>query len=172
MRACDDDALAALMLQRDDDGDVSLAESPRDLLSVVFIFQDEVIVLNSLFIDYAELVTVGDDLSINAAAIDHLVFKSECLEPVAIELLEVVDLLEAEDIRHVVFDLHHYTLSAVVPVLRHSQIVVVTVRVVTQRILMRQDVVGDDLDPCGRVIKTFGANLAPFTLREPNGSGL
>ena len=99
-------------------------------------------------------------------------FVAECLEPVAEELLEVVDLLETENIRHVVFDLHHYTLGAVVPVLRHFQIVVVTVRVVTQSILMRQDVVGDDLDPCGRVIDTFGADLAPFTLREPDRSGL
>lgn len=172
MCARDDDAFATLVLQRDDDGDVSLAERPRDLLSVFFILQDKVIVLNSLFIDYAELASVGDDLSVNAAAIDHLVFVAECLEPVAEELLEVVDLLETEDIGHVVFDLHHYTLGAVVPVLRHSQIVVVTVRVVTQSILMRQDVVGDDLDPCGRVIDTFGANLAPFTLREPDRSGL
>ena len=99
-------------------------------------------------------------------------FVAECLEPVAEELLEVVDLLETEDIGHVVFDLHHYTLGAVVPVLRHFQVVVVTVCVVAQRVLMRQDVVGDDLDLRGLAIDLLIANFAPLALRESDRSGL
>ena len=93
MSAGDNNALAVLVLQRDDDCDVALAEGSRNVLTIVTILQDKVIVLNSLFIDYVELASVGDDLRVNAAAVNHLVSVAECLEPVAVEVLEVVDFL-------------------------------------------------------------------------------